>query len=298
MSVAPVSNRGIVERQERPLSNGSTHIRPSATSYVLGHEPSELERLATQSRAYADVTDQALGLAGIVPGMRVLDVGCGLGDVSLLLANRVGERGEVIAVDCSPEVIAKAQTRADALHVSNIHFLVGAVESVALDAPVDAVVGRLILMHCGDPVVSLRNLSAQVAPGGLMCFMEFDLASIAVDPPVPLANTWIDRVRETFRRAGVSERPGIRLHHWFVEAGLPAPQMQQFGRVEAAPALDAIRMLTGVVRTLQPVMIQTGVASADEIDIDSLEQRLSAEVAEIEPIIVTPPLIAAWTRLP
>lgn len=70
--------------------------------YVLGHSSAELQRLIDQSRFFGDLTAQVLRQAGLGRGMRVLDVGCGAGDVSFLAASIVGPTGEVIGIDRSP----------------------------------------------------------------------------------------------------------------------------------------------------------------------------------------------------
>src|SRR5262245_53692371 len=61
--------------------------------YVLGHAENELDRLIRQSRFYGELTEALFRRAGIGPGMRVVDVGCGAGDVSVLLASLVGANG-------------------------------------------------------------------------------------------------------------------------------------------------------------------------------------------------------------
>jgi ubiquinone/menaquinone biosynthesis C-methylase UbiE len=72
-----------------------------------------------QSRFYGDLTEQVLLSAGITSGMRVLDVGCGAGDVSLLVATLVGPSGSVIGVDKHRDAIAAAAERARTAKVEN-----------------------------------------------------------------------------------------------------------------------------------------------------------------------------------
>ena len=67
-----------------------------AHAYVLGHSDGELARLNAQARLIDPITRQFLRDAGIIPGMRVLDVGCGAGDVTFLAADLVGGAGEVV----------------------------------------------------------------------------------------------------------------------------------------------------------------------------------------------------------
>ena len=65
----------------------------AATTDVLGHADIEIQRLLLQGRLYNDHTEHALRLAGLRPGMRVLDVGCGPGDISFVAARLVGPAG-------------------------------------------------------------------------------------------------------------------------------------------------------------------------------------------------------------
>jgi SAM-dependent methyltransferase len=265
--------------------------------YVLGYEEAEIERLRRQADFYSGLTEQALRTAGIAPGMRVLDAGCGGGDVSLLIASLVGASGEVIGVDRAPEAIDAATRRAESAGLDNVHVVQDDVTTVRLDAPVDAVVGRLILMHVADPVEVVRNLARQVASGGVVLFLEFDVEAAGVYPDVPLATRMIGYVKEAFTRAGVDVRPGLRLHQQFVAAGLPAPDMLSLGRVEAAPAAASCAMLAGVLRTLLPLIEQAGVATSDDIGLDTLDDRLQRELVAHQSVVVTPPLITAWTRV-
>jgi ubiquinone/menaquinone biosynthesis C-methylase UbiE len=68
-------------------------------SYILGHADEELDRLISQANFYGDLTAHVLQLAGLKTGMKVLDIGCGAGDVSFLAAKLVGPKGTVIGVD-------------------------------------------------------------------------------------------------------------------------------------------------------------------------------------------------------
>src|SRR5690606_21893055 len=147
----------------------------TATAYTLGHTEQELDRLISQASFFGELTEHVLGLAGLEPGMRVLDVGCGPGDVSFLAARLVGPAGVVIGVDRAEPAIAAARAGADAAGLNNVHFLVADAAEVSLDAPVDAVIGRLILMHLPDPAAVLAHLRTLLVPGGLLVFQEMDL---------------------------------------------------------------------------------------------------------------------------
>ena len=87
---------------------------PSSTrvEYAPGHSSRELDRLSFQGSVFAPFTRQLFTQAGIQPGMRVLDVGSGSGDVSFLAADLVGEGGHVLGVDRSAEAVQRARVRA------------------------------------------------------------------------------------------------------------------------------------------------------------------------------------------
>ncbi|MBX6722068.1 MAG: class I SAM-dependent methyltransferase [Dactylosporangium sp.] len=270
----------------------------TTTAYSLGHTEQELDRLISQASFFGELTEHALGLAGLEPGMRVLDVGCGPGDVSFLAARLVGPAGVVIGVDRAEPAIATARARADAIGLNNVHFLVGDVADVRLDAPVDAVIGRLILMHLPDPAAVLAHLRTLLVPGGLLMFQEMDLTEAISDPPCPLYDSTLDRVRQTLRRVGADPRTGLKLPRFFAAAGLPTPRLILGARVETGPDTQAYAQVVGIVRTLLPLMEQTGVATAADVDVDTLADRLRAEVTAAGATIVSPHYIGAWTRLP
>ena len=93
--------------------------------YALGHSERELDRLSMQAHAFDPFTRQLFRDAGLSSGMRVLDVGCGSGDVAFLAAQLVGPTGSVIGVDRTPAAISRARTRAESKRISNVQFVEG-----------------------------------------------------------------------------------------------------------------------------------------------------------------------------
>jgi protein-L-isoaspartate O-methyltransferase len=114
-------------------------------NYQLGSDAAEIERLNLQGRVLAPATRTILEAAGIRPRMRVLDLGCGAGDVAFVAADLVGPEGEVVGIDRAREPIAKANQRASHQGVENVRFVTGDIHDTAPDGPFDAIVGRLVL---------------------------------------------------------------------------------------------------------------------------------------------------------
>jgi SAM-dependent methyltransferase len=147
------------------------------TGYQLGSDAAELERLDRQGKILAPATRTILKAAGIRPGMRVLDLGSGAGDMAFLAADLVGTAGAVVGIDRSPESVATATARAQQAGLANVTFVVGDIHEPAPGGPFDAIVGRLVLMYVPDPAVVLRRQAAGLRPGGVVVPVEFDLHS-------------------------------------------------------------------------------------------------------------------------
>ncbi|HEV3470807.1 MAG TPA: methyltransferase domain-containing protein [Pyrinomonadaceae bacterium] len=266
--------------------------------YVLGHSDDELRRLAGQSRFFGELTAQVLGAAGVGRGMRVLDAGCGAGDVSFLAAELVGSTGVVVGVDKSAGAVAAARKRASAAGLRNVAFIEGDICDLTPGHPFDAVVGRLVLMHQPDPAAALGHLAGHVRPGGLIIFQEMDISGAKSLPEAPLFEQTARCVAETLRRAGAETRMGLKLYRTFAAAGLPAPRMLMGARVEGGPDSYAYELLAETARTLLPLMERFGVATPEQISIETLAARLRREVVRGGGVIVVPPLVGAWARKP
>src|SRR5262245_22796988 len=112
--------------------------------YPFRSSDDERCRLMRQADMLADATERLFRNAGIGSGMRVLVVGSGAGDVAFLARGLVGDTGEVIGTDRDPEQVAFASHRARSRGYVNVGFLTSDYPSLILEAPVDAIVGRLI----------------------------------------------------------------------------------------------------------------------------------------------------------
>src|SRR5215216_184629 len=107
--------------------------------YALGHAEGELERLIRQGQFYAEITERFLRDVGIREGQKVVDVGCGSGYVSFLLAKLVGPNGQVIAVDQSSQAITFAEARAKQNAVENVQFVCHNIENFTLPPDTHAI---------------------------------------------------------------------------------------------------------------------------------------------------------------
>lgn len=269
-----------------------------ATEYVLGHAEREIDRLTTQARFLEPITRRFFVEAGVGPGMRVLDFGCGAGDTSFLAAELVGSSGAVVGVDPASQAIALARSRAQELGTSNVSFLESGLPELTLDQQFDAVVGRLVLMYVPDPSDTLRQLATFVRKGGVLVFHELDLASQGSYPTAPLYDRCSQWITEFFRRGGADGRMGIKLHQAFVGADLSAPAM----RMETILGGDATGMAQ-IDRMAEACIAwaadfeRLGIATMEEIGPDTLGERLREQVIDGGSIAIRCAEIGAWARV-
>ena len=269
----------------------------SGSTYVLGHDDVEVQRLLLQGRLYDDYTEHALRLAGLRPGMRVLDIGSGPGDVSFVAARLVGPTGTVLGVDAAPEMIELARARAAEQGLFTVHFERAAIDAIALDEPVDAVVGRLILMHLPDPAATLRRLSSVVRPGGVIAFSENDISGTHSIPEMPLFAQVTAGIVRAFEAMGLSARFGTTLHTIFADAGLGAPHLTLGTPIGTAADSDILAYAAEVWRLVSPTAQQLGLEIDELADTDNFVSRLREEALAVNALITMPPMITAWARV-
>jgi ubiquinone/menaquinone biosynthesis C-methylase UbiE len=266
--------------------------------YILGHSYQEIRRLIDQAAIIGSITERLLRSAGIEHGMRVLDLGCGAGDVSMLAGKLVGPTGSVVGIDPNADVIAVARARAQANQLPQVSFAEASLGTFSESRPFDLVIARYVLIHQIDPVAFLRTAARFVRPGGVLALHE-PILDLPVNsrPPVALWQQTSDWLLTTFRLGAPSYDAAGRLIEYFSSAGLPRPAL--FSETPVGGGIDAPHYgwLTGVIRTLLPRIVETGLVTAETLAIDTLESRLRSAAVEARSQIEGPAQVCAWTSI-
>jgi SAM-dependent methyltransferase len=274
--------------------NPSTRTRP----YVLGADDNEQSRLDLQAAYYRMATLDALHWAGLREGMSVLDLGSGTGAVTLDAARLVGPSGSVVGVDASAEAVAAARSRATEAGLDNVRFEQADLDHWAPDRHFDLLTGRLISMYLPDPAATVRRLSEALRPGGVVLLQEFVMSACRQLPETPLFGQTMQRVLAAFAAVGAPTDLGYALGAVLRGAGLEQPTMTLAGRYEDGPDAVAYALLVGITRTLAPAIIGHRLATAAELDLDTLEERLRTAGGQARAGAVPPLLVSAWARVP
>lgn len=213
---------------------------------------------------------------GLAPGMRVLDVGCGNGDLSRLVARLVGPDGEVIAIDRSPEAMAMGHTAEAGLQAAPIRYrqadLAGALPELGR---FDAIVGRRVLMYLPAAAATLARLAALGKPGAILAFQEHGRAGLPAGlGPLTLHRRLYDWLWDTVAAEGGDPGLALRLVDLMRAAGHGIEVARSEG-VLLQPGEPSF--LATLAQAMLPRMIERGVTSADALGLDTLADRLREE---------------------
>jgi len=288
----PGGNEAVIriERGNIPFYMAANHLTPQ---YALGSTEAEHERLIRQAAWLTVHTERLFREAGIGPGQRVLDLGAGVGDVSLLAARLVGASGEVVGIERDPRSIARAAARTADAGLRNVSFTQSDATQIPPDKSFDAAVGRYILCFLPDPVAVLRSVSQLVRPGGVLAFQEPDWRAFHRQAAgLPLWSAGSVLMDETFRRSGADVQIGPALSRVFQEAGLPPPST----RTDTLQGAE--QWMPDCLHSLRPRMTQLNLSLETLGDFETLSERLHAEVKAFNTSTPLPDLASAWSRKP
>jgi SAM-dependent methyltransferase len=242
-----------------------------------------------------EMTEQMLDDAGIVPAMRVLDIGCGPGAVSFMLARRVGRDGHVFGVDQSRQMLALARAKASDAGVANVTFIEG---GFGVPFPergtLDAVVGRRVLMYQPDAAGAVAQLTDAIRPGGVVAFHEHDMVDIKDScTSLPLHDRVRSWLREMLRCEGANLHMGFELHSALSAAGLVVERVRAEANV-LTPTADY--PVAGIIRSVLPRLLEHGIVTEAEVDVDTLDGRLAAERRAANATCLWEMVFCAWAR--
>lgn len=262
------------------------------TDYALGRTPTEYERLVDQARQLEPLTRRVFVAAGISMGICVLDVGCGVGDVSLLLRDLVGPTGSVVGVNLDADAIAMASARCETAQIGGIEFVIGDARSIE-GAPFDAIAGRFVLMYTVDPTDTIRTLASLARPGGIVVFHEWlarPTAGLAAADQPALARLQ-QLLNSAFTASGAHVEIGAELFDRIRAAGLepdPAPIAEFAVRLDDPEQVH--RRWADIGYSGLPKMVEYGVIDQDDgehlVAVQLREQLMSSRFAPLSPLMI------------
>ncbi len=265
--------------------------------YVMGHTDRERRRLALQAAVINPLTDSFLRRAGVSAGMRVLDLGCGIGEVTLIAARLVGPHGHVHAIDMDSAALEIAQGRIRSAGHDHVTFEQVEVGSHKPGRAYDAVIGRHILIHTQDALAVLKSAAAMVREGGLLAFQEYDLSWYPKGyPEMPRMFQVEEQIIEFFRRAVPRPDIGTQLFSLMQDAGLPPPECRAESIIDGGPHSPVYEWMAETVISLSTRFEALGMAPLGTTDGKELARQLREEALEKRGAVVVPMMVGAFSR--
>jgi 2-polyprenyl-3-methyl-5-hydroxy-6-metoxy-1,4-benzoquinol methylase len=270
----------------------TTSTERKSSTYVFDQAwQKELERLRSIEGLFDPASQRHLAALGVGAGWQCLEVGCGAGSIALWLAERVGPRGSVLAIDLDPRFL-EGHGR------SNLTVMRHDVTTDPLaPASFDLIHARAVLVHLRDPEAVLRRLMAALRPGGWLVIEDVDFGGTAAEMiaryTVPTTEVgFFERgfkaIAEVFTRVGADPTFGSRVPGLLTHVGL-----QDIGAEIHAPLLSGTPRGNWVSLTLEhlrPRLAAAGLLSESELE--AMHQRFfEPTVRYLPPFVIT-----AWGR--
>jgi SAM-dependent methyltransferase len=221
-------------------------------------------------------SEAAFLLPHLRPGLRLLDVGCGPGTITLGLAAAVAP-GEVVGLDLRPEVVEQARAVAAREGAANVRFEVGSAYALPYpDGSFDAAFAHIVLMHLREPVRALAEIRRVLRPGGVVGVRDVDFGAQLVFPLTPLWEQYL-ALRDRVRRHNGGHRSLGRAHRsLLLNAGFA--RAEAGATVESAGVLSETRSNAAFYRAQLPAIARTALAEgwADQATLDAMAAEFDA----------------------
>jgi SAM-dependent methyltransferase len=261
--------------------------------YIIHGGAAGRERLRLLARAMAPFTGTLFDDAGIAKGARVLDIGCGGGDVTQELGRRVGPAGRVLGVDMDAVEIEIARKEAAALGTKNVEYRAGNVLTDEIGEKFDAIYARFLLSHLAKPEQGLSRMVACLNPGGLIVVEDVDFSGHFCEPERASFTDYVRWYEQSARRRGVDSRIGPRLPAMLADAGLKVLGARAVNPAAISGPIKEIAFAT--LTAIADSVVESGVASREQVNAALADLALAT--ADPRVFMSMPRVVQSWGRL-
>jgi ubiquinone/menaquinone biosynthesis C-methylase UbiE len=262
-----------------------------AKNYVLRGGEKGGERLRLLARAVWPTTKNFLRRLGLRPGMQCLDVGCGIGAVTLKLARRVGAAGKVVGIDLDERCLGLARQEASRHHLPAT-FRAESVTDLADESSYDLVYSRFLLTHLPEPQRAVERLVQATRAGGLVAVEDIEFAGHFCHPACPAFDRYVSLYQQAVLRKGGDPNIGPRLVGLLMDAGL-----KQVTLSVVQPAFrkgPGKRMAQVTLEHIREAVVEAGLSSPGEVD--AVVADLDQFAKNPRTIISLPRIFQVWGR--
>ncbi|HEY7604063.1 MAG TPA: methyltransferase domain-containing protein [Gaiellaceae bacterium] len=260
--------------------------------YVIRGGREGYERLQVLHRSrWADTRD-LFEQVGVAEGMRCVDLGCGGGEVTFELARLVGPSGHVTGIDLDDVKLDLAKESENAQELRNVELRDADVAEWDEPGAYDLVYCRFLLEHLSSPVDLLRRMWAAVAPGGAIAVESTDFDGQFGEPPNDAFEEHERLYRAVAELRGGDPTAGRKMFRYFIDAGVPRPQVRIVQRVDSEGEAKSLAVLT--FQAVAGPVVDEGLATAEEVE--ATLAGLEAFTTDPETLVAQPRIFQLWRR--
>jgi ubiquinone/menaquinone biosynthesis C-methylase UbiE len=259
--------------------------------YVLRGGVAGAERLRLLARVMWPTTEVLLRRVGLAEGMTCLDVGCGIGEVTLELARWVGPHGKAVGIDLNEQFLQLSREEAKRRGLA-AEFQVGNAADLHADKLFDLAYARFLLTHLPEPHKVLEGIGNKVRRGGLVVIEDIDFAEHFCRPDCPAFARYVELYQEVVRQNGGDACIGPRLTGLFADAGLREVQCEVVQPTFRSGEGKRVAQVT--MEHIRQSVVAARLASHEEID--RIVASLDAFAAEPQTLVSLPRIFQVWGR--
>jgi SAM-dependent methyltransferase len=253
--------------------------------YVLRGGDDGARRLRLLAEVKWPTTKALLERAGLRRGMRCLDVGCGIGAVTLQMGEWVGPHGQAVGIDLDERCLelARQEARGRDLPVS---FRVGSASEIPEASVYDLVFGRFVLTHLRRPGQALQGMVEAARPGGVVVVEDIQFAGHFCHPECNAFDRYVAVYQEVVRQKGGDPNIGPRLPGMFMDVGLTDIELEV---IQPTYRLGPGKQMASVtMEHIRESVIGAGLQTAEQVD---------GIVAELRSFAVSPRTLMSLPRI-
>jgi ubiquinone/menaquinone biosynthesis C-methylase UbiE len=261
--------------------------------YILATGEKAVCRLDLLERVFGPATRNLLTDAGLRSGMRVAEIGCGIGRTAQWVATQVGPGGSVVGVDSSSEQLRLGEQSAAEAGIANLSFRqANAYETGLPRDSFDLVYSRFLLCHLTDPAKALAEMTALLKPGGVLACEDHDDGGICTEPATHAYRRLVEISAAVNRCHGLDSYIGLKLPGLFREAGFRQPEV----RVNQITVLHGEEKLFWelTLREAAPAIVAAHASTSEELDAICEEMRKIAQDESI--LLMLARVTQVWAR--
>jgi ubiquinone/menaquinone biosynthesis C-methylase UbiE len=266
---------------------------PSHGKYLYAAGAAAAERLRLLDGIFNPATRELLLKAGLAPGWRVADIGCGIGLNVMWMAERVGPNGTATGIDMSEDQVRLALRNAQAAGINNAVFEQGSATATGLPRGVfDLVYCRFLLCHLTNPGAAVEEMASLLKPGGVLACEDFIASTIATYPETRAYVRLLEIYPIMDAKRGVDSNAGAKLHRYFQGAGFRNPEIAL--KQPAFLRGEEKRFWELTLREAIPAIVEAGVARRQDLEQICEDMRAIADNDTILLAVTT--VVQAWAR--